>query len=306
MCCCLAHRISIAFAPPLPPFCSSFAFLYGDKAITMEFLRYGFSAASTSGTVAATNPQCNSIIMAKVKPSIIEESGSIGDRVFYTRFGKTFSRRRPTDINDQKSEAQLRQRALFKAMQHTASFLGSAIQRGLAREAHSHGRVENNEFVKINKQCFVYEDGTVRIDYPRLLLATGPIARVNGVELHCDGLHIDWHFAPRLNDSHARPDDIVHIYAVEPDIEICELVASVERQTCQTAFDLPDLSDDPGCKTSPTFHLYAIVEAASTACIPTLSPAEKRTDKNHRNINRRVSPSIFIGTIMLGSEKSFC
>ena len=48
--------------------------------------------------------------MAKVKPSIIEESGAIGDRVYYTRFGKTFSRRRPTQINDQKSEAQLRQR----------------------------------------------------------------------------------------------------------------------------------------------------------------------------------------------------
>ena len=53
--------------------------------------------------------------MAKVKPSIVEESGAIGDRVFYTHFGKTFSRRRPTQINDQKSEAKLRQRALFKA-----------------------------------------------------------------------------------------------------------------------------------------------------------------------------------------------
>ena len=54
--------------------------------------------------------------MAKVKqPSIIEEFGAIGDRVYYTRFGKTFSRRRPTQINDQKSEAKLRQRALFKA-----------------------------------------------------------------------------------------------------------------------------------------------------------------------------------------------
>ena len=71
--------------------------------------------------------------MAKVKPSIIKESGSIGDRVFYTRFGKTFSRRRPTQINDRQSEAQLRQRALFKAMQHTSSLLGSVIQRGLAK-----------------------------------------------------------------------------------------------------------------------------------------------------------------------------
>lgn len=97
--------------------------------------------------------------MAKVKPSIIEESGTIGDRVFYTRFGKTFSRRRLTQINDRQSEAQLRQRALFKAMQHTASLLGSIIQRGLAKEAHKNGHVENNEFANLNKQHFVYDNG---------------------------------------------------------------------------------------------------------------------------------------------------
>ena len=63
--------------------------------------------------------------MAKVRPSIIEQTGTIGDRVFYTRFGKQFSRSKATSFNDNKSEAQLRQRALFKAMQHTSSILGS-------------------------------------------------------------------------------------------------------------------------------------------------------------------------------------
>lgn len=241
--------------------------------------------------------------MAKVKPSIIEESGTIGDRVFYTRFGKTFSRRRPTTINDQKSEAQLRQRALFKAMQHTSSLLGSAIQRGLAKEAHKNGHVENNEFANLNKQCFTYEDGTVRINYPRLLLSTSLVGRVEFPprnrskqrKLTADGLHVELRFDPCLGPSHTRPDDIVHIYAVEFNVEVCELVASVERQTAQATFDLTDLSDETS---NPiVFHLYAIVEAANTACIPTLSPDEKRADKNHRNIDRRVSPSIFIGTV---------
>ena len=50
-----------------------------------------------------------------------------------------------------------------------------------------------------------------------------------------------------------------------------------------------------------SFHLYGIVEAANTACISTLSPDEKKADKSHRNINRRVSPSIFIGTITVDS-----
>lgn len=241
--------------------------------------------------------------MAKVKPSIIEESGTIGDRVFYTRFGKTFSRRRPTTINDQKSEAQLRQRALFKAMQHTSSLLGSVIQRGLAKEAHKNGHVENNEFANLNKQCFIYENGVVHVDYPRLLLSTGLVGRVEFLprnrgkqrELTADGLHVELRFDPCLSPSHTRPDDFVHIYAVEFNVEICELVASVERQSGCIAFDLPDLSDETS---NPIiFYLYAIVEAANTSCLPTLSPDEKRADKNHRNIDRLVSPSIFIGTV---------
>lgn len=247
--------------------------------------------------------------MAKVKPSIIEESGAIGDRVFYTRFGETFSRRRPTTINDHKSEAQLRQRALFKSMQHTSSLLGSVIQRGLAKEAHKNGHVENNEFAKINKQCFVYENGKVRVDYSRLILSTGPIDGVVFTQFKSEGIHVKLAYNPCQNSSHARPDDVVHIYAVEFNVEVCELVASVERQSGCVAFDLPDLSAETAATTHNSslrapqelvsFHLYAIVEAANTACTSTLSPDEKRTDKNHRNIDRRVSPSIFIGTVAI-------
>ena len=265
--------------------------------------------------------------MAKVKPSIMEESGTIGDRVYYTRFGRTFSRRRPETIKDKKSKAQLRQRALFKAVQHTASLLGSAIQRGLAKEAHKNCRVENNEFANLNKQRFSYENGTVIIDYPRLILSTGLVGRVEFLlrnrggqpkKLLVNDLHVELSFDPCLGPSHSRPDDVVHIYAVEFNVEVCELVASVKRcesraqsnQDCSAemqrsslkqlqsgivAFDLPDLSEETS--DTITFHLYAIVEAAKTACIPTLSPYEKKSDKNHRNIDRQVSQSIYIGSI---------
>lgn len=236
--------------------------------------------------------------MAKVKPSIIVQSGTIGDRVFYTRFGKHFSRSKATSFNDNKSEAQLRQRALFKAMQHTSSILGSVIQRGLAKEAHAHGHVENNEFARINKQCFTYEDGTVHIDYPRLILSTGPIAPVGFTNCIVDGLHVKLQFDPCSSVDQAHPDDVVFIYAVEFQVEVCQLVACVERRAAGVAFDLPDLSEETA---NPiVFHLYAIVEAANTACISTLSPDEKKADKSHRNINRRVSPSIFVGTVTVG------
>ena len=66
-------------------------------------------------------------------------------------------------------------------------------------------------------------------------------------------------------------------------------------------FDLPDLGDETDKPV--TFHLYAIVEAANTACYATLSTDEKKTHKEHRNINRRVSPSIFIGNIIINTAE---
>ena len=229
--------------------------------------------------------------MAKVKPSIIEYSGAVGREIHYTRFGRTYSRQLPAEYNDRKSAAQLRQRALFKARQATSALYGSILQRGLTKEAHENGMTEANYFSRLNKDHFVYEDGTVRINYPALLLARGPLPIVEFTSCRADGLHVELAFRPCLDAPKARPDDVVHIYAVSPQVEICQLVASVWRQDGQATFDLPDEMD------KATFHLYAIVEAANTACIPTLSPDEKRADKSHRNINRRVSPSIFIGTI---------
>lgn len=236
---------------------------------------------------------CNT--MAKVKPSIIEYSGAVGREIHYTRFGRTYSRQLPAEYNDRKSEAQLRQRTLFKARQATSALFGSILQRGLTKEAHENGMTEANYFSRLNKDHFVYESGTVRVNYPALLVARGPLPVVEFTSCRANGLRVVLTFQPCLDAAKARPDDVVHIYAVSPQVEICQLVASVWRQDGQTTFDLPDPSKETA--TPVIFYLYAIVEAATTACIPTLSAAEKQTNKQHRNINRHVSLSIFIGTI---------
>lgn len=233
--------------------------------------------------------------MARVKPSLVEYSGTIGDKVHYTRFGRTYSRNRPQHFNDCQSEAQLRQRALFKAMQHTSALFGSMLQRGLTKYAHSKGHTEANEFARINKEHFVYEEGIVHIDYTALQLAVGPLPVVAFTRCHVDGFHVEIDFEANLSEEKARPDDVVHIYAIEPQVEICQIMASVCREDGHAVFNLPDLSDETNWK--QTFYLYAIVEAANTAVTPTLSPDEKQRNKKHRNINRRVSRSMFVGTI---------
>lgn len=237
--------------------------------------------------------------MAKVKPSIIEYSGKVGREIHYTRFGKTFSRQLPAEYNDRKSEAQLRQRALFKARQKASALFGTILQRGLTKEAHDRGLTEANYFSRLNKQHFVYEDGVVSINYPALQVAKGPLPEIYIKRLQNDGLHVELTFSPNDKADKARPDDVVHIYAVEPLVAICLLVASVERKTAQASFELPDLSDEVEGNTPVAFHLYAIVESASTADIPTLTAAEKLQHKTHRNINRRVSQSVYVGKVIV-------
>ena len=203
--------------------------------------------------------------------------------------------------------AQLRQRALFKARQTTSAILGAILQRGLTKEAHSEGMTEANYFSRLNKDCFIYEDGVVHINYPALLVALGPLPAVDFTRCHVDGLHVELAFHPCLEKSKASCDDVVHIYAFEPQVEICQLVASVERQASRVTFNLPDLSEETDAATHNSslrapqelvsYYLYAIVESASTAGTPTLSAAEKQQDKKHRNINRRVSRSVFVGTV---------
>ena len=231
--------------------------------------------------------------MAKVKPSIVEYSGTVGREIHYTRFGRTYSRQLPAEYNDRKSEAQLRQRALFKARQQTSALYGTILQRGLTKEAHTHGMTEANYFSRLNKEQFVYDNGIVHINYSALLVAVGPLPEVYIDIFHADGFQVEITFRPNLDAGKARPDDVVHFFAVSPRAEICMLMASVSRQDGRAAFVLPDISDEVDDRA----YIYAIVEAASTADIPTLSAAEKQQNKKHRNINRRVSRSVFVGSV---------
>lgn len=235
--------------------------------------------------------------MAKVKSTLIEYSGTIAKEIHYKRFGRTYTRQLPVEYNDRQSEAQLRQRALFKTRQRLSALYGTILQRGLTKEAHQKGMTEANYFSRLNNHLFFYEEGEVHVDYAALQVSMGLLSGVEITGFHSDGLHVEITYAPHLENYKSRPDDVVHIYAVSPEAEYCDQMASVERPVGQASFDLPDLSDEPFTKQSPTFYLYAIVESAVTAYIPTLSADEKRTHKRHRNIDRKVSRSVFVGMV---------
>ena len=237
--------------------------------------------------------------MAKAKPFITELSGKVGREIHYTRFGREYVRHVPTHYNDRKSEAQLRVRELFKTRQRVSALLGIILQRGLTTEAHKAGMIETCYFSRLNNNLFVYEDGKVYVDYPALLVAKGPLPEVEITGFQHEGLHIDVTFIPNLDHSKASRDDVVHFYAVSPQADFCDLMASVMRVSGHASFDLPDLSDDPDYTEPPVFYIYAITESNVTAGTPTLSADEKQANKRHRNIDRKVSRSVFVGTIKI-------
>lgn len=193
--------------------------------------------------------------MAKVKSTLIEYSGTIAKEIHYKRFGRTYTRQLPVEYNDRQSETQLRQRALFKTRQRLSALYGSILQRGLTKEAHQKGMTEANYFSRLNNHLFFYEDGEVHVDYAALQVSMGLLSGVEITGFHSEGLHVEITYAPHLENYKSRPDDVVHIYAVSPEAEYCDLMASVERPVGQASFDLPDLSDEPFTKQSPTFSL---------------------------------------------------
>lgn len=235
--------------------------------------------------------------MAKAKSTLVEYSGTIGREIHYTRFGRTYTRQLPVEYNDRQSEAQLRQRALFKTRQRLSALYGTILQRGLTKEAHQKGMTEANYFSRLNNHLFLYEDGEVHVDYAALQVASGPLPVVDITDFHFEGLHVEITYNPHLENYKSCLDDAVHFYAVSPDAEYCDLMASVERPVGHVSFDLPDLSNEPDTKRSPAFYLYAIVESSVTANVPTLSADEKRVHKRHRNIDRKVSRSVFVGVV---------
>lgn len=130
-------------------------------------------------------------------------------------------------------------------------------------------------------------------------LRVRPLPAIEITGFRHEGLHVDVSFNPNLDYNKARQDDIVHFYAVSPQADFCELTASVYRESGHATFDLPDLSDDPDCTEQTVFYIYAITESIVTAGTPTLSADEKQANKRHRNINRKVSRSVFAGYVTL-------
>ena len=180
--------------------------------------------------------------MAKLHNSLFQGvSGRVGEVVVYQRMGQWCMRKHVEHIRDARSEEQLRQRGVFRAMMHTASAMKEALAVGLRRAAREAGMVDSNAFLRLNSQCFS-SDGTganVAVDYPSLTLAAGPVAPVAFTRAKVEEGRFEGRFdrvgGPGLNHS----ADHVQVYAYCPAREAGFLSLPVYRMDRRISFVLP-------------------------------------------------------------------
>ncbi len=180
--------------------------------------------------------------MAKIEQGILGGySGRVGKVVGYYRMGKWCVRSYQPTINDAKTEAQLRQRSVFKVMIGLASRVLEPIRLGLKRASDEAEMTECNLFMHHNKKCFRHIDGTVAIDYAGLQLSRGSLPGVRFTELRMgDGMRVEAVYETNRRSSQARMDDRVVVYAYHPASGTGILSAPAERRSRGLAFVLPD------------------------------------------------------------------
>ncbi len=161
-------------------------------------------------------------------------SGRFGNMVCYQWRGRCCVRSMPTHYSDAQTERQLAQRALFKATIGFTRHARIVLRRGLRTASVNAHLTEYNYFMRINKECFAIEDGSLAVDYENLVLAEGPVAPVAFAAprlLDDTTLSIDFEKNPLHRV--AGPDDCVYVAAYCPELGDFDLSAGALRRSNQ-------------------------------------------------------------------------
>lgn len=191
-------------------------------------------------------------------------SGRLGNMIGYRMFGRNYLRSMPSHYNDRRSDSQLVQRGLFKAMILFAQRANSALRVGLRAEAAARQMTAGNAFLKLNHHNFLMDNGVVNINYSSLRLSAGHVGLVGfGPAVMDDNNIVEVRFEKQLMLPQTRNDDRVHLYLYCPRTGYgCEM-QTVERREKKARFLLP------GFFAGEEVHVWGFVESLSGECSAT-------------------------------------
>ena len=181
-------------------------------------------------------------------------SGRLGPVVGYMWRGKWCLRTKPAKVHNPRTDRQQSHRHLFKAMVQFASHQSQVLRVGMRQVSRDEGMTEQNLFVSLNSQSFSLVDGTLQVDYSRLLFGCGPVAPVAFGRPVVDERRVLTVTFER-NPLHMRSsgEDTVYLYAYCPAAGRGLLSAPVYRRMQSLSMMLPDEWE------GEEVHLYGLV-----------------------------------------------
>ena len=188
--------------------------------------------------------------------------GKIGNVVGYQWRGIWVTRAMPEEFHDAKSERQLEQRGRFKAMVGFAGRLKDILRIGLKQSALKAHKTECNYFQMINKDCLLWDDGALVVDYEHLRLSEGPVAPVAFTGVHEGTLQQEIILDFEKNPEHrnCNGNDRVYVAAVNARREEAVLSLPVYRRMGSITVSLPEYWE------GEEVHLYGFVQDIAGRC----------------------------------------
>lgn len=179
--------------------------------------------------------------------------GSVGTVIGYQWKGKWCLRSKPRWVANPRTEAQQRNRALFKEAVHFAAGLKSALRKGLKHKAQEVQMTECNYFYRLNSGCFALEEGRLAVDFENLRVSEGPVAPVAFGTPQVEGRMVTISFEKNPLHMRANSDDDVRLLAICPESPDVLASATASRHSKSISIILPDHWQDK------EVHLYGFV-----------------------------------------------
>ena len=166
-------------------------------------------------------------------------SGRLGNVVGYNWRGRWCVRSLPADFKDARTDAQLRQRQLFREMVRFAGRAKRILALGLEAASRNAGVTPGNYFIRLNKQCFALQDGELAVDLPELRLSDGPVAPVafDAPQL-LDDATISVDFEKNPLHRNCSQDDEVYLVAYCPEYKDFDFSNATARRRQQVVLQL--------------------------------------------------------------------
>ncbi len=180
--------------------------------------------------------------------------GTVGTVIGYQWRGKWCLRARPRFVRNPRTEAQQRNRGLFKQVVQLAGTLKKVLRKGLHDSSMQLHMTECNLFYRLNKQCFSLDGEALAVDYGHLLLAQGEVAPVGfGEPAVGEGGVLTVPFTASHDERRGNGYDEVYLYAWCPALGEGRLSTPTYRHSERVSVTLPE--DWAGLEV----HLYGFV-----------------------------------------------